>query len=64
MQLRVKSEALRATPVISQGLSITGRLGRGKIVVRVTARWGKPETLLMRQGGAIKAARSRRGEQR
>lgn len=29
-------------------------------MVRVTARWGKAETLLMSQGGAIKAAR--RGE--
>lgn len=64
LRFGVKSEALSATPVFSHGLSVSGRLGRGKKVVRVTARWSEAETLLMSQGGAIKAARSRRGEQR
>lgn len=60
----VKSEALSASPVYSHRLSVTRRLGRGKKVVRVTARWSEAETLLMSQGGAIKAARSRQREQR
>lgn len=50
--------SLSVNPLFCQGLSIMGRLRRGGKVVGVTAGRGKAETLLMSQGGAIKAARS------